>query len=517
MGKTDNISIPDAPPISFERNLLMVAKGGGIVYAGKLFLSLSRLITVFLLARFLSAEQYGLYNVALSTASIAIGIALLGLDDALVRYIAICAARRDEVGLWRALQVCVGLSTLLSMLLATGLFALAYPISVRVFNNRDLVPVLQLTSLIVPFLVLSEVLAGATRGFKKMQYMVIAQHIAQPAIRFILIVILSFTGLNTAWAIITFGLADGAASIVLLYFLNKQFSLRRSLGVNRADVGKVLGFSLPLWFSDLMITFRGNVQTILLGSLSTIVNVGIFSVVSQINQVGQMLYSSITAAARPMIAELHDQGEYEQMGRLYQTTTNWVMVMNLPIFLIMVLYPVPILSLFGKSFVDGSSALVILGFANFVNIGTGMCGAVVDMTGYTKLKLLNTFIRMVSSIGLNFILIPSQGLIGAAIAALCVEIIVNFMIILEIWILFRLLPYNKAFVKTLSAGLAAFAMAYLANQLLPVHEQPLYALVSLASLFAAYIGVYLGLGLAPEDRLLLGRLQQRINTLVGSI
>jgi O-antigen/teichoic acid export membrane protein len=516
MDKVDQLSRIDTPPVSFERNLLTIAKGGSIVYGGKLFLALSRLVTVFLLARILSAEQYGLYNLALSTATVAMGIALLGLDDALVRYIAIYASRRDEGGIWGALQVCVGFSTLLSVVTGTGLFALAYPISELVFRKPELAPLLQVTSTIIPFLVLSEVLAGATRGFNKMHYMVIAQHIAQPVIRFVLILIVSLTGLNPTWAILTFGIADGAASILFLIFLRKHLPVERTLSVNRQNIKTLFGFSLPLWLSDLMFNFRTNIQTILLGSLNTVTSVGIFSVISQVNVVGQMLFSSIAVSTRPMIAELHDRGDYKQLGHVYQTTTKWVMMINLPFFLVMVLYPVPVLSIFGKSFVNGAEALVILAFANLVNIGTGMCGSIVDMTGYSKLKLLNTFIRLLSSLGLNILLIPIWGIIGAAFAALFVEIIVNFIILIEIWILFRLVPYNGRFINLLVAGSAAFIAGFLMNRFFPSRESLIHLTISLVTTLSFYVFVYLIMGLAPEDRLLISRLQRRLSAYITS-
>jgi O-antigen/teichoic acid export membrane protein len=513
MDNIDRIKATDTHPVSFERNLLTIAKGGGIVFAGKLFLSFSRLITVILLARILGTEQYGLYNLALSAANVVLGIAILGLDSALVRYVAIYSSRRDEAGLWGAIQISLGLSTLLSVITSTGLFALAYPISRQVFQRPELAPLLQIASLIVPFLVLSDVLAGATIGFKQMHFMVIAQHFAQPIIRFILIVLLSLTGLNAMWAIITFGLADGAASILLLFFLNKQFSLRRSIRVDKREVRALVNFSIPLWLTNMLITLRNNAQTILLGSLSTISSVGIYGVVSQVNVVGQMLYTSITASTRPMIAELHDRGDYEQLSRLYQMTTKWVIMINLPWFLIMVLFPVPILSIFGKSFVNGANALIILACANLVNIGTGMCGSIVDMTGHTRLKFLNTVIRLILFVSMNFLLIPLWGIIGAAFAALAVEIIVNLIILLEIWILFRLLPYNKTFFNPLIAGLAAFATAFTVNQLLPVQEKIFFTILSLIMMLMVYIVVTLKLGLTPEDRLVLSRVQRRIFSL----
>ena len=428
---------------------------------------------------------------------------------------AIFARRRDQTGLWGTLQVCVGLSTLLSVITGTVLFALAYPISIQVFKKPELAPLLQITSTIIPFLVLSEVLAGATRGFQKMHHMVIAQNIVQPIIRLVLIVILSLVGISPAWAIIIFGLANGAASILFLFFLNKQFPLKQSISVSSRDTRTVLSYSLPLWLSNLMVTFRGNAQTLLLGSLNTITGVGVYSVVDQVNQVGQMLFNSITTSARPMIAEIHDQGDNEQMGRLYQTTTKWIVMINLPVFLIMMLYPVPILTIFGKSFVNGAEAMIILALANLVDIGTGMCGAIVEMTGYTKLRLLNTFIRLIASLGLNFMLIPIWGILGAAISTLLVEIVINLLILLEVWFLFRLIPYNRHFFNPLIAGLAAFATGLTVNYLLPFQEKTIYVLFSLVAMLAVYVAVNLSLGLAPEDRLLVSRLHQRFGTLFG--
>jgi O-antigen/teichoic acid export membrane protein len=297
--------------------------------------------------------------------------------------------------------------------------------------------------------------------------------------------------------------------------LNKHLPPKKPVGVRRRDVQTLLGFSLPLWLSDLMINFRDNIQTILLGSLSTIANVGIYSIVSQVNMIGQMLLGSIIASAKPMIAELHDRGDDPQLSRLYQTTTKWLLMINLPVFLVMVLFPKQILSIFGNSFINGAGALVVLAFANLVNIGTGMCGAIIEMTGYTKLKLVNTFVRLITSVSFNFLLIPIWGIIGAAVAALLVEIIVNFLILFQIWFLFRMFPYNKHFFNLLVAGIAAFAATLIVNHFLPNQENLLYFLIGLAVMFGVYVGVSLVLGLAPEDRLLLSRLQKRVSSLVG--
>lgn len=502
-------------PRTFEQNILTVATGGSVTFAGKMFLSASRFVIAVLLARLLGAEQYGLYNLAISTGTIASGLAVLGLDTALVRYVAILASRRDEAGLWGTLQVGLGISIFLSVLTGTALFALAYPIAANVFHEPKLAPLLQLISLIVPFLTLSEILTGANRGFKKMQYPVIAQFIAQPMIRLILIVVLAMAGLNATHAVAVYGLADCAASGILLYFLHKQFSLKRPLRAARRETRAILSFSLPDWLAGLLVTFRNNVQTVLLGTLNTITNVGIFTVVSHLTSISSMFYASINTSAKPIIAELHDRGDREQMGRIYQAATKWSLAVQLPVFLAMVLFPRPLLSIFGESFTGGASALVILAFADLVVVGTGMCGSILEMTGYAKLKLVNSLVRLALYLGLNVLLIPRWGVVGAATAALAGESMINLLRLVEVFILFRLLPYNRSFIKPIAAGALALASALLMGLWFPAEASLFFVAIHVLLIFAVYVGASLLLGLSPEERTMLARLHQRARMMIS--
>jgi O-antigen/teichoic acid export membrane protein len=338
--------------------------------AGRLFNYFLRLALTVLLARILTTEEYGLYNLAVSAATIAAAIAVFGLDTTLMRQIAIMRGRQDESGIWGAIQVGLGATLLFSAVVATGLFALAYPIAESLFHEPRLVPLLQLSSVFVPLLAMSDLLAGATRGFRNMSDTVIAQNIVQPLVRLVLIVILAIGQLEVWQTIIIFGVADFCASLILLIQLNRKFNLRRSLANAKRDIGHVLRFSFPLWLSDLLSTFRGNIQTLLIGSLGTISGVGIFSIANQVTLLGTIFHGSLNQSARPLIAELSDQGKRTQLEQVYQTTTRWVVTINLPIILIVLLFPEQIMSIFGKSYIAGATTLSILALVNLVQVAT---------------------------------------------------------------------------------------------------------------------------------------------------
>ncbi|MBI5030581.1 MAG: flippase [Chloroflexi bacterium] len=503
------------PVATFEQNILQTAKGGSYLFFGKLFTFASRFIVTLLLTRFLGPADYGLYTVALSAAGLASGFALVGLDTTLVRYVALYASRRDEQRLWGSIQLGLGISMVLSAVWSALLFGFAHWIAVNVFHDVRLAPVLQLVSFIVPVLGLSNLLAGATRGFKHMEDMVIAQNFAQPLVRVVLIVALAFAGLNIFEAIIIYGLADLTASIVLLYFLNKRFSLRRSLSSARHEPRAILSYSIPMWLSELITTFRGSIQTILLGSLNTVFTVGIFSVANQINLFADLVQTSMTMAVRPIIVEVHDMRNREQLRRLYQTVSKWLFAFNFPVFLVVILFPTEILSVFGKSFEQGASALVLLSWASLVDAGTGMCGAILDMTGYTKLKLTNSILRLGTVLVMSIWLIPTQGMVGAAYAALSGEIVVNFSRLAQVYVLFQILPYSISFLKPVFAGLIALGVMLLMRYWIGFGSNGLEVVFQMGFLVLMYISLVLIFGLDQADRTILNRMKRRTSRKLG--
>jgi O-antigen/teichoic acid export membrane protein len=232
-------------------------------------------------------------------------------------------------------------------------------------------------------------------------------------------------------------------------------------------------------------------------------------VADQLNKLGHDFYTSINTSADPYIAELHDSGKKKELGQLYQTATKWSLTVNLPFFLMFMLFPHQILSIFGESFVGGATALMILAWANLVDVGTGMCGTILSMSGYTKLKLVNNIISISLSIGLNVLLIPRLGIVGAAISALIVFTALNSIRILQVYYLMRLLPYNLSFLKPVVAALTVFFLIFFLKQWLPVGDNiflvAIYGCV-LLTVFAAMIWL---MGLSSEDRMLLERVLQK--------
>jgi O-antigen/teichoic acid export membrane protein len=493
-----------------DSNVIIAARGGSAVFAGKLFAWGTRFVLAVFLARILGAADYGLYNLALTVAAVAASFPTLGLDAALVRYTAVFAGRKDSGSVLGTLQLGIGVPAVLSIAFAAGVILLAEPIASGVMHDTRLAPLLVISSLLIPATVLNRQLAATLQGFKRIEYDVLAEQFGQPLIRFALLVIFALLGLTAAYAVLASLLSAVAATALLLLIVNRLFPLRGTNVTAKREPRQLIGFSLPVFFSNVISTFGSNLQTLFLGAMSTIASVGVFAVANQVNLVGSIFQSSVVASSLPLFAESEDRGDRRALERLYQTTSKWSFSLNLPFFLMVIAFPQALLAIFGSEFEAGEVALIILAWANLVNAATGTSGAVLDMTGHTRVKLLNSTVAVGLGVGLSFLLIPSQGLVGAAISAFASQSAVNILRLVEVALLVKASPYNRTYLKPLAAAAVAWTSAIAIGWVTADMGAAPELLAGVTTLFGVYAAALVVLGVDPEDRLVLDRIKGRL-------
>jgi O-antigen/teichoic acid export membrane protein len=190
-------------------------------------------------------------------------------------------------------------------------------------------------------------------------------------------------------------------------------------------------------------------------------------------------------------------------------------MVQLPVFLVMMLYPEQILLVFGQSFTDGATALMILAVSSLVLVGTGMGGIILDMGGHTRLKLLNSVLRLSTFLALDLILIPRWGIVGAALAALAGETLVNLLRLGQVYYLYRLLPYNRSFLRMGATALIALAVALLVGRRWPPDQSLVFAAINAAVLVTVYAALTLRFGFSAEEKTLVALARRRAGSVIG--
>jgi O-antigen/teichoic acid export membrane protein len=253
----------------------------------------------------------------------------------------------------------------------------------------------------------------------------------------------------------------------------------------------------------------------LLGIYSSMTNVGIFSLVTSANLLGRVANMAVRTSLRPTLAETLDREDKIEAEHLYQATTRWTLTANLPVFLVMILYPTAILSLFGESFEAGAAALFVLAFAELANAATGTCGAVIDMSGLNLVKLINKIFEVVLTLVLNVVFIVRWGLMGAAVATLLSSAAIQLIRLVEVRIFVGLHPYNVRILKPVLAAVVALAAGLGINQLVPAEAGVFPLFFNALVVGGVYVGMVVALGISAEDREILRAIRSKVRLPIG--
>lgn len=495
-----------------RQEILTAFKGGGITFFGQLFQYTIRFAFGIIITRTIGAEQFGLYTLGLLAAEVTAVIAGLALSAAAVRFVPIFVRERDEKRLWGTIQIGIALPVAISLFLGATILAFADPLAQHVFNKPDLVTALRLAGIIVPLSTLLSAATSTLRGFKRMDYNAYTEAIGFEVVKLVAAIAFLGLGFGLMGALTAYAVAKLSAIVLALYFIDQLFPLNRSLRAAHREPGKMLSFSLPLYLGTLLLTFKGSLETLVLGIVGSAVSVGVFSAALRISDIGRMFYRSLATATMPIVSDLYHRKNRADLGRFYQAVTKWAFAFNLPVFLTVTLFAYPVLSIFGEDFTTGITPLIVLAFGTLASAATGINLVIISMTGHTKISFINSATRVGVALMMDVLLIPRWNMVGAAIATVASIVTINVMGLLEVYFLFKIWPYNLSFFKPIAASLVAGAVSFVISRWLLSNPDFISTILNITILWLVYAGTLWVLKLSEDDRLVLNALQNRLKS-----
>jgi O-antigen/teichoic acid export membrane protein len=169
---------------------------------------------------------------------------------------------------------------------------------------------------------------------------------------------------------------------------------------------------------------------------------------------GTFAFAAMRVAIGPQIARLLAQRRESDAEAVFQTATWWLMALSWPFYLVLALFPGTVLGLFGHAFGVGAVALALLCLTELFDMGTGNITLVLLMGGRSKWNLINIFLGLVTTVGLDWLLIPHYGVVGAAIGSGASTIVVNLAAVIQVAAFMKMKPFGTGYwyVVGLSAG-----------------------------------------------------------------
>lgn len=369
-----------------------------------------------LLAQWMGVSNYGVFQY---TSTICFVLALLagsGISGAVLRFVPEYMVKQDWQHLRGILQSS-WIQTLVVSVIISGCSTIWLLWQNTLFGVKDITSFL-LGVWGVPLLALLRLQLSTARALRQIILAFAPLQLVYP----ILLIAISFFWLKVYQSlnsvlVLTFSL--GILLIIVgiqLLFLTRFFPREIKHVRSAIKLRYWLTVSLPLLFLDGSFIILNQTDTLLIGSILGTKFVGIYNAASQTASAVGIVLVAINSIAAPEFASLYAQGDISGLQRLTSTIAKWMFLPTLVLASGLILFADPVLKLFGLEFVAGKWAMIALVLGQLVNVGAGSVGYLLIMTGHQNQCAKVISICALINIVLNFITIPTLGILGAGLA-----------------------------------------------------------------------------------------------------
>jgi O-antigen/teichoic acid export membrane protein len=479
----------------------------------------------FIAFRILGRFSFGLYRQVVQILTIAAQLGLIGYNYAAMRWVARARANQNPGGVKGAARVSLSCSAGASVAVVLLILLFARPIA-SVFGDNEseidrLAFLLRVGALYVPLFAMMQVLRYCTQGYKTMGPSVIAGNIVQPGARFLIglaalgvgyfVLDASSDDLLVA-AVVTLVISAGLGMITAGWYLRRMLTTEERSAPAVTEYGSMTRFALPQAGASLLGVQSIGLGVLVLGAFGSTGDVGLFAIALSLQGPGTVFLSGIVNIWAPVVSELHEKGEIERLGSLYQTINRWVATFSFPVFAALLIVPELFVGLFAGPEGSGAESVVqILVIGNLFYTGTGPTGYVISMTGRPGLNFVNSIVSVVLYVALGAWLVPMDGPLGGAVGMAITDSIVTALIntarVIQAKVLVGVQPFGRTFYKPVVATLAGAAVLG-AFKLVFGTSIP----SELAGLVVAALVYFMALrtmGLDAEERLVINRVRKR--------
>ena len=182
---------------------------------------------------------------------------------------------------------------------------------------------------------------------------------------------------------------------------------------------------LPIVASNLSNMFTEWYTTVSLGIHWPAAVVGQYRVAWQFVGLAGLVQVAMDTIIGPRIAAAARVGAKDEIASIARKSLLLSVGLATPLFIALMAFPGPLLSVFGPEFREGALALQILAIGQLVRLASGPLGSILIMTGNQRWVLAYAGFGVLLCIGFVALLVPGYGTVGAAAATTATVILRN--------------------------------------------------------------------------------------------
>ena len=384
-------------------------------------LALSFLI-VLLINRFFGVATFGEYSLIFTISQACTLLVTFGIPNTLIKIIG--NGNYNYLAAQKLLIKGFRITLLLALIPMLFFYIGASFLSYSIFKNANLYMYFLIISLSIPLFVVHEICVYffiATKNFFRFNmFMFIVPNVLFVGFLFLFHFLnkgLYFTFLAFSLAILCTVIAE-----MLIVFKWKPKGIVQVLSTK-----ELLKTASPFFVSGFLMYLLNWTSIIILGLMVNQKELGIYNIAFKIANLGMLIIVSISTIITPKIAQLYGENNFEELKKTIQAATRLVSILTIPAVIIIIVFNKMILSFFSPEAIVGGNALIILILGILINAMAGNGDQILNMTNNQNILRNIILICFISNVLLCIVLISFYGILGAAIASLFTNLLLNIL------------------------------------------------------------------------------------------
>lgn len=421
------------PPRAEKSASAKQIRGSSILLVGRLLSKLTNAAATVLIVRSLSKSDYGAFAYGLSIVSLGETVVTFGLDRAVTRFVPIYEERGEYQKLFGTLVMVVGVVLGMSIGGYLLLLGLQGWIAGSLVRDQQAFGLLLILVLLSPIRAIDGLLMGMFSVFSSPKAIFFRRNVLAPLLTMTVIGLLILFQAGVRFLAVGYVLA-GFVGIALYTWILLRAMRQRGLTARFTWKGidlpwkEVLPFTIPLLTSDLVYTVMNTSDAILLERYRGTAEIAAFRAVQSVAEANQIVFTSFMLLFTPLAARLFARNDREGLNDLYWQTAIWIAVFSFPIFALTSSLAQPLtVFLFGERYSSSAIYLALLSIATYVNAAFGFNGLTLKVYGLVRYIVAVNLTVIVVNLGLNILLIPRYGALGAVIGSSATLIVFNVL------------------------------------------------------------------------------------------
>ena len=426
----------------FTKDVLIIGIANALI-------ALSGIILLPLIAKTLGAGDYGIWTQVNVTTNLALTFGLLGLPLAMTRFL---AAEKNNNEIQEGFYSIFSFVFLTTLIISFLLIILSNSIAKAFFNGASQVVII--TGIIILVSSSDLVCVELFRTFQQMRkyaLFITADIYAQTVV--IACLVLNGYGL--------FSILLSVLAIKLILFFALFFLIKSQIGIKKPHFSRIkeyLSFALPFVPSNIASWIVASSNRYAIGYFLGVASVGVFSAGYAIGSIPYMMAVALGIVLTPALSKLYDESRMNEVKTYLSYSLKYLLALAIPFVFGAAILAKSVLSMFSTSEIAAEGYFVL----PLVALGTLFLAIYVLMANIlilvkrTKVIGATWILCALINLGLNILVVPRIGILGAAISTL-----ISYALVLGLTIYYSLkeIRFNIEWSFVLKSLIASIIMS----------------------------------------------------------